>query len=91
MLEIERPRIFTIMFLLNSEKDLRYETEITFIIPLLKASLIFQEDLNTFLDEFNHYIFEMVSGDTHAKMGGILAIVALMNADVCNTGTRISR
>ena len=24
-------------------------------------------------------------------MGGILAIVALMNADVCNTGTRISR
>ena len=26
-----------------------------------------------------------------AKMGGILAIVALINADVCNTGTRISR
>ena len=50
-----------------------------------------QEDLNTFLDEFNHHIFEMVSGDTNAKMGGILAIVALMNADVCNTGTRISR
>ena len=50
-----------------------------------------QEDLNTFLDDFNHYIFEMVSGDTNSKMGGILAIVALMNADVCNTGTRISR
>ena len=50
-----------------------------------------QEELNTFLDEFNHHIFEMVSGDTHAKMGGILAIVALINADVCNTGTRISR
>ena len=50
-----------------------------------------QEELNTFLDDFNHYIFEMVSGDTHAKMGGILAIVALINADVCNTGTRISR
>ena len=33
----------------------------------------------------------MVSGDTNSKMGGILAIVALMNADVCNTGTRISR
>ena len=33
----------------------------------------------------------MVSGDTSAKLGGILAIVALMNADVCNTGTRISR
>lgn len=51
-----------------------------------------QEELNTFLDDFNHFIFEMVSsGDTHAKMGGILAIVALINADVCNTGTRISR
>ena len=50
-----------------------------------------QEDLNTFLDEFNHQIYEMVSGDTHAKMGGILAIVALINADVCNTGTRIQR
>ena len=50
-----------------------------------------QEELNTFLDDFNHHIFEMVSGDTHAKMGGILAIVALINADVCNTGTRISR
>ena len=33
----------------------------------------------------------MVSGDTNSKLGGILAIVALMNADVCNTGTRISR
>ena len=32
-----------------------------------------------------------MSGDTSAKLGGILAIVALMNADVCNTGTRISR
>ena len=50
-----------------------------------------QEELNNFLDEFNHQIFEMVSGDTPAKMGGILAIVALINADVCNTGTRISR
>ena len=43
------------------------------------------------MDDFNHYIYEMVSGDTYSKMGGILAIVALMNADVCNTGTRISR
>ena len=46
-----------------------------------------QEHLNT----FNHYIFKMVSGDTNSKMGCILTIVALMNADVCNTGTRISR
>ena len=53
---------------------------------------ISQEDLNTFLDDFNHYVFEMISSsDTNSKMGGILAIVVLINADVCNTGTRISR
>ena len=34
---------------------------------------ISQEDLNTFLDEFNHHIFEMVSGDTHAKVQHLLA------------------
>ena len=49
------------------------------------------EELNTFLDDFNRQIIEMLSGETHSKMGGILAIVALINADVGNTGTRISR
>lgn len=49
------------------------------------------EELNAFLDLFTKQILEMVQGDAHAKMGGILAIVALINADVCNTGDRISR
>ena len=75
--------------------------EIISIVPVLSLFLryvstelreISQEDLNTFLDDFNHYVFEMISSsDTNSKMGGILAIVVLINADVCNTGTRISR
>lgn len=33
------------------------------------------EELASFMDEFNHHIFEMVSGsDVHEKKGGILAI-----------------
>lgn len=33
------------------------------------------EEINTFLDEFNHHIFEMVSSsDVNEKKGGILAI-----------------
>lgn len=33
------------------------------------------DEINTFLDEFNHHIFEMVSGsDVNEKKGGILAI-----------------
>ena len=75
--------------------------EVILIAPVLSLFLryvstelreISQEDLNTFLDDFNHYVFEMISSsDTNSKMGGILAIVVLINADVCNTGTRISR
>ncbi|CAB4055279.1 MTOR [Lepeophtheirus salmonis] len=42
-----------------------------------------QEELNSILDDFNHSLYEMmVSGDSASKMGGILAIVALLNADV---------
>ncbi len=34
-----------------------------------------ENDLNTFMDDFNHHIFEMVSSpDVHEKKGGILAI-----------------
>lgn len=34
-----------------------------------------QEEINNFLDEFNHHIFEMVSSnDVNEKKGGILAI-----------------
>lgn len=33
------------------------------------------DEINNFLDEFNHHIFEMVSSnDVHEKKGGILAI-----------------
>lgn len=33
------------------------------------------EEVNLFIDEFNHHIFEMVSGnDVNEKKGGILAI-----------------
>lgn len=32
------------------------------------------DEMNSFLDEFNHHIFEMVNGDVNEKKGGILAI-----------------
>lgn len=33
------------------------------------------EELTSFMDDFNHHIFEMVSGsDVNEKKGGILAI-----------------
>lgn len=51
-----------------------------------------QEEVTAFMDEFNHHIFEMVSGsDMHEKKGGILAIVCLIGADVGNINTRIIR
>ncbi|KAK7869671.1 hypothetical protein R5R35_010033 [Gryllus longicercus] len=47
------------------------------------------EELTAFMDEFNHHIFEMVSGsDINEKKGGILAIVCLIGADVGNINTR---
>lgn len=50
------------------------------------------DEINTFLDDFNHHIFEMVSSsDVNEKKGGILAIVCLIGADVGNMTTRISR
>ncbi|XP_017768823.1 PREDICTED: target of rapamycin [Nicrophorus vespilloides] len=50
------------------------------------------DEINVFLDEFNHNIFEMVSAnDVNEKKGGILAIVCLIGADVGNMTTRISR
>lgn len=45
------------------------------------------EEINAFLDDFNHHIFEMVSSsDVHEKKGGILAISKLfqLNTDFCN-------
>ena len=50
------------------------------------------EELNAFLDAFTKHILDLVkSPDTSSKLGGILAIVALINAEACNTGDRISR
>lgn len=50
------------------------------------------DEINTFLDEFNHHIFEMVnSNDINEKKGGILAIVCLIGTDVGNMTSRISR
>ncbi|XP_013778468.1 serine/threonine-protein kinase mTOR-like [Limulus polyphemus] len=50
------------------------------------------EDVQGFMDFFNHHIFEMVSSsDSNDKKGGILAIVSLLGVNVGNTSTRISR
>ena len=50
------------------------------------------EELNAFLDAFTKRILDLVKApDSSSKLGGILAIVALINADVCNTNDRISR
>ncbi|KAJ8676220.1 hypothetical protein QAD02_012006 [Eretmocerus hayati] len=51
-----------------------------------------QEEITSFLDDFNHHIFEMVSSsDINEKKGGVLAIICLINADVGNISTRIIR
>lgn len=50
------------------------------------------EEINNFLDEINHHIFEMVSSsDANEKKGGILAIVCLIGAELGNMSTRITR
>ncbi|XP_064091213.1 serine/threonine-protein kinase mTOR-like [Macrobrachium nipponense] len=50
------------------------------------------DELISFLDEFNHHIFEMVSSnDVNEKKGGIYAIMSLVDVDVGQTGVRISR
>ncbi|XP_060066726.1 serine/threonine-protein kinase mTOR-like [Ylistrum balloti] len=50
------------------------------------------EEHTSFMDEFNHHIFEMVSSsDLNERKGGILAIVSLIAVDVGNMSTRISR
>ncbi|XP_043460744.1 serine/threonine-protein kinase mTOR isoform X2 [Leptopilina heterotoma] len=51
-----------------------------------------QEEFTAFMDEFNHHIFEMVSGsDMNEKKGGILAIICLIDADVGSINTRTIR
>lgn len=56
--------------------DVRYKTA-TDLYVYVKTELreLSQEELTTFMDEFNHHIFEMVSGsDVNEKKGGILAV-----------------
>ena len=53
------------------------------------------DNLNEVLDHIIKTMLDTVKGDASAKLGGVLAIVALINAldlvDVCKTDTRISR
>ncbi len=53
------------------------------------------ESLNAGLDFITKHLLDTVKGDSSAKMAGVLAIIALINAldlvDVCKTDTRISR
>ncbi|XP_064598762.1 serine/threonine-protein kinase mTOR-like [Liolophura sinensis] len=50
------------------------------------------DEHTSFMDDFNHHIFEMVSSsDINERKGGILAIVSLIGVDIGNTTTRISR
>jgi hypothetical protein len=44
-----------------------------------------QDELLTFLDEFNHHIFDMIqSADISEKKGGVLAISRMINVNDCN-------
>ncbi|CAG0917861.1 unnamed protein product [Notodromas monacha] len=50
------------------------------------------EELNRFMDSFNHQIFELVSShEAWEKKGGILAIECLITVDVGNQATRLGR
>ncbi|XP_043210340.1 serine/threonine-protein kinase mTOR-like isoform X1 [Amphibalanus amphitrite] len=49
-------------------------------------------ELQAFMDEFNHQIFNLASSaDINDKKGAILAIVSLISVDVGNSTTRITR
>ncbi|CAH0563403.1 unnamed protein product [Brassicogethes aeneus] len=51
-----------------------------------------QDEIDQFMEEFNHQIFEMInSNDVNEKKGGILAIVCFIGADMDNMTTRITR
>lgn len=54
-----------------------YALRSCFLLFQVKTELreVSAEELASFMDEFNHHIFEMVSGsDVNEKKGGILAI-----------------
>ncbi|KAF5280820.1 hypothetical protein FQR65_LT14927 [Abscondita terminalis] len=77
----------------SRHQDVRFKTaQDLFVFVKSELREATPEEINAFLDEFNHHVFEMVSStDVSEKKGGILAIICLINADVGNMTTRISR
>ncbi|KAH9523104.1 hypothetical protein Btru_065813 [Bulinus truncatus] len=75
------------------QEDVRFKTAIElhhFVVTELRE--MHQDDVASFMDDFNHHIFEMVSSsDINEKKGGVLAIVSLLGGDVGNISTRTSR
>ena len=50
------------------------------------------DELTSFLESLTKRVLDLVkSADAAAKLGGVLAIIALINADVCNTNEGISK
>lgn len=50
------------------------------------------EDAALFFDDFNHYVFDMMSSqESHEKKAGVIAVNCLISGDVVNTTIRISR
>ncbi|BFZ23557.1 hypothetical protein BsWGS_26596 [Bradybaena similaris] len=77
----------------HRQEDVRFKTAIDlhhFVVTELREMP--QEEVASFMDDFNHHIFEMVSSsDVNERKGGVLAIVSLLGGDVGNINTRMSR
>lgn len=60
----------------HRQEDVRFKTAIDlhhFVVTELREMP--PEDVASFMDDFNHHIFEMVSSsDIHERKGGVLAI-----------------
>nr|FAA04053.1 TPA: mechanistic target of rapamycin [Lymnaea stagnalis] len=82
-----------VLGLKHRQEDVRFKTAIDlhhFVVTELREMQ--QDDVASFMDDFNHHIFEMVSSsDVNERKGGVLAIVSLLGGDVGNIGTRMSR
>ncbi|GFS18339.1 serine/threonine-protein kinase mTOR [Elysia marginata] len=77
----------------HRQEDLRFKTAVElhrFVVTELREMP--QDEVATFMDEFNHHIFEMVSSsDVNERKGGVLAIVSLLGGDGGNINTRVTR
>ncbi|XP_059160425.1 serine/threonine-protein kinase mTOR-like [Physella acuta] len=82
-----------VLGLKHRQEDVRFKTAVDlhhFVVTELREMQ--QDDVASFMDDFNHHIFEMVSSsDVNERKGGVLAIVSLLGGDVGNIGTRMSR